>query len=451
MFIETVKTPGVAHLSYVVGNNGQACVIDPRRDVECYLTIARNHHCKINMIFETHRNEDLISGSAELSARTKAEVFHGPNADGKIQYATTVKEGESFELGQLRIEVLETPGHTKDSLSLLLFDKSYEQGPVAVFTGDSLFVGDVGRTDFYPNEAEKVAGMLYDSLQKIHQRAAHALLYPAHGAGSVCGDNMAEREFSTVAHEFANNTLLQLERAEFIEHKINEFHYQPPYFSLMEQLNLTGTRAMPDFKATAHLSMSKILSMTKSTYLIDIRGVEEFRAAHIPGSLCLPLGLISAYAGWLLNPDDEFILLADNQQHALDAQLEFARIGFDHCLGFGTFSMAMLAASGEKFTSIDSIATPTVKQRLENPDNWILLDVRKHTEVEKMRIEESQHSYLGTLKDDLAQLPKSSCFTVLCGSGVRATVAASLLAKHGFSEVDVYLGSMAAWNNMRDS
>ncbi len=444
MFIETVKTPGVAHLSYVVGSQGVACVIDPRRDTDVYLDIATQQGCRITHIFETHRNEDLVSGSAPLSQRTGAAVYHGPNADGEVEFATVTEEGQRFDIGQLSLEVLETPGHTKDSISFLLFDRAYQQGPVAVFTGDALFVGDVGRTDFYPDEARHVAGLLYDSLQKIRQRAGSAQLYPAHGAGSVCGDGMAEREFSTVAHEWDNNPALQWDRDTFIEKKTREFHYRPPYFALMEKLNLTGPDTLPDSAALTKLDYQQ-LQDKQSALKIDIRGVDAFRSGFIPGSLCLPTGLISAYAGWLLDPQDEFVLITDSPVTAHNAQLEFARIGYDNCVGYLPLSMPEHAAQGRPYDSLEVVNTQDVEQRLRSGQNWHLLDVRKKTEVAKAQIEQSTHIYLGHLPSKWQSLDKGQKITVMCASGKRATVAASWLRLHGFAHLDVYLGSMSAW------
>ena len=167
MLLEKIKTEGLAHLSYLVGSKGQAAVIDPRRDCEIYVDIARTHGLEITHIFETHRNEDLISGAPILADWTGATVYHGPNADGDVQYAQTTRDGDRYEIGSLSIEILETPGHTDDHLAFALYDSEYTVGAVGVFSGDALFVGDVGRTDFYPHRAEEVAGLLYDSLQKI--------------------------------------------------------------------------------------------------------------------------------------------------------------------------------------------------------------------------------------------------------------------------------------------
>lgn len=228
MLIEKIKTPGLSHLSYLVGAGGKAAVIDPRRDCEIYIEKARKEGLRITHIFETHRNEDFVSGAPILAELTGAPVFHGPHADGEVRYAKITSEGD-HAIGQLEIRVLETPGHTFDHLAYAIFDSEYVESAVGVFTGDALFVGDVGRTDFYPDRKREVAGLLYDSLRKICSLGDQAIIYPAHGAGSVCGSGMADREFSTVGHERRNNPMLQImNRDAFIDRKVSENHYQPP-------------------------------------------------------------------------------------------------------------------------------------------------------------------------------------------------------------------------------
>jgi Zn-dependent hydrolases, including glyoxylases len=221
MFIEKIKTQGLAHLSYVVGATGQAVVIDPRLDCEIYIEMAAAESCRISHILETHRNEDLVTGSAALAELTGAQVFHGPDAAGEVVYAETIVEGDEINMGSLIIRAIQTPGHTFDSMSYALYDTDFGESAVAVFTGDTLFVGDVGRTDFYPDQVEKVAGLLFDSLQKLIKLGDQALIYPAHGAGSVCGNNMADREFSSIGYERQHNPMLQIEnRDEFIDKKM---------------------------------------------------------------------------------------------------------------------------------------------------------------------------------------------------------------------------------------
>ena len=449
MFLEKIKTTGLAHLSYIFGDGGDACVIDPRRDIEKYIEIARNEGCIITTILETHRNEDLVSGSSILAEHTGATIYHGPHADGDVEYATIISETSQFSFGSLKIEVLETPGHTKDSLSFLLFDSNYDQGPVGIFTGDALFIGDVGRTDFYQNEKEKLAGMLYDSLKKIQKHASNAILYPAHGAGSVCGDGMAEREFSTIAHEFENNSMLSLERNDFIEKKVGELHYVAPYFKQMEELNLKGaTTSTSDIPKPYNWEKFKErYKDNKNIKVIDVRSVESFLGTYVPGSLCLPLDMLSAYAGWLLNYDEHLFLIADDASQAQQARLHLSRIGFDKVTGFLETSLPMVAAQGGEFEDLNIVDTEIVKSRMQDTTNWALLDVRKDSEFKDLSIDGAQNIYLGNLIKNSEELNSNKHYTVMCGSGIRATVGASILKFLNFEKVDVYMGSMMAWKN----
>ncbi|GAA0852176.1 MBL fold metallo-hydrolase [Aliiglaciecola litoralis] len=442
MFIETIKTPGLAHLSYVIGSDGQAAVIDPRRDVDEYVQICKANGCKLIAIIETHRNEDLISGSPILSEMTGANVYHGPNPESPIEYAKTVKEGEVFKIGNAQLEIIETPGHTKDSISILLTDLEFDNGPAAVFTGDALFVGDVGRTDFYPNEKERIAGMLYDSIEKIKSRAPAAILYPAHGAGSVCGDGMADREFSTIEHESRNNPMLVInDRQEFIDKKVKEHHYYAPYFNDMERLNMTGAAAYDSPRIVCPTSFSDL--NLDSTILIDVRNIECFLGAHHPRSIALPVGLITAYAGWLLSSKDSITIVAQNEQMASEAALHFSRIGYDNTQCFVEANFPGYAATGGEVASTDIVDPKQVKELLE--DGWQLLDVRKITEYESCRISNSEHIFLGELPEKMNSLDKSARYITMCASGMRASVAASYLSCNGFENVKVFMGSLGAW------
>ncbi|WP_120075759.1 MBL fold metallo-hydrolase [Aurantiacibacter odishensis] len=445
MLLEKIKTPGLSHLSYLVGSGSQAAVIDPRRDCEIYVEKARAEGLTITHIFETHRNEDLVSGAPILAEWTGAKVLHGPNADGEVSYAETAREGDRFEIGQLRIEVLETPGHTDDSLSYVLHDSAYPDGPVGVFTGDALFVGDVGRTDFYPDRAREVAGLLYDSLQKLLSLGDQTILYPAHGAGSVCGSGMAEREFSTIGHERANNPPLQLaDREAFIEAKLAEVHYQPPYFRLMERLNLEGGSAPPRVMQPRALTLDQFES-ADANHVIDIREPGAWCAGHLPGSYCIPVGMIPAFAGWFIAEGESIALVAADQSAMATAAQHFVRIGLDNIVG-GYTGVIPAAAQGRDLGQVPMIKTDEVRRRLEQKQaGWTLIDVRAADEREGAKIDGSRHIYAGHLNEQWQDLDPLESYTLMCASGMRATVAASWLASKGFSKVDVYLGSMGAW------
>ncbi|WP_148862195.1 MBL fold metallo-hydrolase [Marinobacter fonticola] len=447
MFIERIKSEGLSQLSYLIGGGGKAVVIDPRRDCEVYLEKAAQLGCRITHIFETHRNEDLISGSPVLASLTGAKVYHGPHAAGKVKYADTVAEGDSFSTGEVRIDVLETPGHTDDSVSYVLSDQSYGEEAVAVCTGDALFVGDVGRTDFYPERAEEVAGLLFDSLQKLLTLDDHVYVLPAHGAGSVCGDNMANRDFSSIGYERAHNKMLQItDRKSFIAAKLDEHHYQPPYFRLMERLNLEGGKPAARTLVPMPLDLAEFQELAKHSALVDIRDVTAYLGAHVPGSLALPVGMLASFAGWLLKPEDELTLIAENATQAEAAARHLARIGFDNVQGYFALPMPGWAANGLSFESIPAIGVEDVARRVnEKPDNWQLLDVRSQSEVEGGVIDGSKHIYVGHIPVEMDALSSDKHYTVMCASGARATVAASVLLSKGVKNVDVFMGSMGAW------
>lgn len=447
MFIEKIKTAGLAHLSYLLGDGGRAAVVDPRRDCEVYVRKARERGCRITDVFETHRNEDLVSGAAALADMTGATVWHGPNAAGEVAYARTVREGAAFDFGSLRLTVLETPGHTDDSLSFAIFDRAHGDGAVAVLTGDALFVGDVGRTDFYPDRAEEVAGLLFDSLAKLCGLGDQAIVYPAHGAGSVCGNSMADREFSTIGHERRNNPMLRIaERDRFIAAKLAEDHEQPPYFRHMERLNLEGGGPAVRVALPPALDAAAFAEAREQATVVDVRGVAAFLGAHLPGSLAIPADMLSAFAGWLLDPEEELLLVAEDAAQAEGAARHLLRIGYDRVAGYLSPALAGWAAGGRPFHSLPVVDDALVARRIAKAANdWTLLDVRRPGEAAEGIVEGVRQIYVGRLAERLDSLPRDRRYTVMCASGARATIAASLLARAGFAEVDVFLGSMGAW------
>ncbi len=445
MLLEKIKTPGLSHLSYLIGSGGKAAVIDPRRDCEIYIEKARAAGLSITHIFETHRNEDLVSGAPILAEWTGAKVLHGPNPGAEVVYADTARDGDRFEIGQLVIEALETPGHTDDHLAYVLHDREYSKGPVGVFTGDALFVGDVGRTDFYPDRKREVAGLLWDSLHKLLALGDQTIIYPAHGAGSVCGSGMAEREFSTVGHERTNNPRLQFaSRDGFIDFKVAENHYQPPYFRLMERLNLEGGTKAPRIAWPRNLSLTQ-LRESHATHLVDIREPMAYASGHLPGSMSLPVDMIPSFAGWFIGEGDSVAFIASNQSQLEQASEHLIRIALDNIIG-GYVGVVPAAAQGTAMEMAPMIGTPEVAARLASGSaDWTLLDVRDADERAQGAIPGSEHIYVGELNTRWQELDKSRRYTLMCASGMRATVAAGWLASRGFQHIDIYLGSMGAW------
>ncbi|MFW5996857.1 MAG: MBL fold metallo-hydrolase [Lentisphaeria bacterium] len=445
MFLHKIKSEGLAHLSYIVGDGDQAAVIDPRRDGHIYLDIAAENGASITHIFETHRNEDYVIGSLDLADHSGADIYHGGALD--FSYGNAVQHGDTFAIGDLCLQVLETPGHTFESISLVLTDRNYGNDPVAVFTGDALFVGDTGRTDFFPDRAEEVAGLLYDSIfGKLLPLGDQTILYPAHGAGSVCGDKMASREFSTLGHERRNNPALQRnKRNDFIAYKISEHHNKPPYFQKMEEYNLNGAPPLPEPPRPCPLHPEQIENaMERGAVVLDLRSPEAFSGAFIPGSLAIPLDMLPAYAGYLVDYEHELVLIPETRGQISTAVKYLVRMGFDRITGYLEGGMHAWEVSGRSYDRINALHASDLANRLQRGEQFTLLDVRNLTEYRQGHLEGATHIFLGDLPHKLSELDKNLPIVTFCGSGRRAIIAASILKKNGFREVENSLGSMAA-------
>lgn len=446
VFLETVKSEGLSHLSYLLGQGREAVVVDPRRDVGIYLDMANARGARITYIFETHRNEDYVIGSQELARLTGATIHHGHPTD--FAYGRPLHEGDVFEVGTLRLKILETPGHTFDSISIVVVDTDFSDDPVAVFTGDALFIGDVGRTDFFPDKKEKVAGLLYDSIfEKLLPLGDHVMLLPAHGAGSVCGSNMAEREFSTLGYEKLNNSVLQVTgRDEFIRRKVAEHHYMPPYFKKMEEYNQQGNA--PDVgrvNSPVPLDPEAFEKlMGQEAQILDCRPPEAFAGAFIPGSLAMPLSLLPAYAGYFLRYERPIGLVVHDQEESETAVRGLLRLGFDRVEGRLVDGMQSWEISGRKYDRIPAVHASELVDRIQGGADFTLLDVRKEEEFAAGHLPGARHIFLGHLADRLDELPREKPVVTFCGSGVRAIVAASILKRARFEQVEDALGSMAA-------
>ncbi len=460
MRVVSFKANGLAQLSYLVSSAGEAFVVDPQRDIDQYLREAANQNVSIRCVIETHRNEDFISGGAALGEDLDIPVYHGINADAKIAYAQSVQTNDTVSVGDLLITILETPGHTKDSICVCVSDTAVSLETVAVFTGDTLFVNEVGRTDFYPEEKERVAGMLFDSLQALSDLPDTTIVYPAHGAGSVCGSGMAAREFTTLGYEKRHNPAWKIkDKQAFIEKKLKETHYYAPYFENMEKFNSVGQSKRIAPISMPRLPQSEIAALPEQVekneiQLLDIRNVDAFCASYRNGSVFLPGGLVSAYGGWFLQYDKPVIIVSDTPAQTDDAALQLQRMGYSWLPGYIT-DIPVRTGDEQVDNHVDSITlvdAQTVAQRLDNPsEGWQILDVRKHEEVEQKMLPHSVHIYLGYLFSQLSDLDPNVRYTCFCGSGLRATVAASYLKSRGFSNVEVFSGSLAAWEALHES
>ncbi len=445
MFLERIETPGLSQFSYIVGSEGSFAVVDPRRDCQVYLDIARSQGGRITQIFETHRNEDFVVGSREMAGITGAEVYHGEELD--FAYGLPAREGEEFHLGQVRLKVLKTPGHTQESISLVVYDLSTGDAPIGVFTGDALFIGGSGRTDFYPGQEEEMAGLLYDSIfSKLLPLGDQTVVYPAHGAGSVCGAGLAERKFSTLGYERLHNPDLHAaSREAFIQAKKGEEHSYPPYFSRMEKYNLDGPPAMTTFNSLQPMGAEEFGQAVQEGMLaLDIRSPEAFCGACIPGSLSVPLDMLPGYAGWFVHLDQEIGLIAESGRDLDSAWKHLLRLGFDRIRGWLEGGLHQWSVQGKHYEHVPVVFAGELQKRLSSGEDFTILDVRTRKEFDKAHLPGAQHIFLGTLPHRMQEIGASRPVTAFCGSGNRAVIAASLLRQRGITEVENCLGSIQA-------
>ena len=450
MFVIPVRSPGLAHISYIFGHGGKAGVVDPRRDCQIYQDIARAHGAVITHIFETHRNEDICSGGAALARRTGAVCCHGRQLP--FGFGQAVQEGDRFRFGSLEAKILETPGHTFESISVVLYDHSAGDAgastAVAVFTGDCLFIGDVGRTDFFPGQERETASNIYESIHaKLLPLGDQTIVYPAHGAGSVCGASLSEREFSTIGHERRCNSPLQLpDKEAFIRFKMSEIHHKPAYFSKMEAYNLHGNAPdLPTLPQPAPLSAKAFMDRKSAgMQVVDIRSPEAFGGAHVPGSYCFPLDMLSAYCGYFLSYDMEIGLVIDELAQADEAVAQLYRMGYDNVTCFLSGGLPAWETAGFSYETLPAVHVDELVRRIDANEDFTLLDVRAEGEWAKGLLPGATPIYLGDLERKLASLPTDRPVTCFCGSGRRAVIAASLLLRAHVGPVENCLGSMAA-------
>lgn len=444
MIFETVKSAGLAHKSYFIGSGGIAAVVDPRRDCNIYLEIAERNNLDIKYIFETHRNEDYVIGSVELAEITDAEIYHGSRLG--FLYGHPVREGDKFIMGTMELEVLETPGHTDESISITVKDKTVSDEAYIVFTGDALFAGETGRVDLYgKSHSEDNAKKLYISLyNKILPLGDQVILCPAHGAGSVCGADIRKQELTTIGYERKTNEHLNCSEEKFIEFKTNEKLYTPPYFQKMEEINLNGPQLLCKMPALKVLKVEDFKAVMDGAQVVDVRSPTSYGGAHIPDTLSIWKTGLPVYAGWMLNYDDP-IVIVDEEGHSIDEVRKFlVRLGYDDIYGYlgGGFSSWYLQAQPIKKLKLWSVH----KLKERQFDNSIfILDVRKITDWVKGYIEGAHHIYLGHVRDRLDEIPQDKKVVVYCDSGNKSTIASSILKQNGYEDVATVLGSMKAW------
>jgi hydroxyacylglutathione hydrolase len=449
MIFERIKSEGLAHNSYFISSGHQAVVIDPRRDIQVYLDRAMKYGVRIKYILETHRNEDYVIGSSELSYAVQAPVYHGPWLDWK--YGNVIKDGQEFNLGKIKLTAMHTPGHTDESTSYVLRDTETGNAPVMVFTGDNLFVNETGRVDLYGlAEVPRLAGNLYDSLfNRILPLGDGVIICPAHGSGSICGQAIASRDESTLGIEKLQNPALQYtDKDSFMRYKAAERLDRPPYFIQMEKYNLEGApllHGLPRPPLLAPMDFKR--EMEKGAVVVDTRLPPAFGGAHIKGSYSIWLEGLSSFAGWLLSYDKPVLLVLEEKEHLDAAVRHLIRVGFDRIDGYLTDGVEDWYNAGLPVEQLPLLSVQQLKKKVDQGEDLTLLDVRRQDEWDTGHVPGAMHVFVGQVERRLSEIPRDKPVVVMCNVGHRAGIAASILLREGYPEVFNLLGSVTAWRH----
>jgi hydroxyacylglutathione hydrolase len=447
MLFQRFESRGLAHYSYLIADDGHAVVIDPRRDCGVYIEAATGEGLRITHVLETHRNEDYVSGAVELAERTGAQVLHSAYDELDYGYGGPIAEEEAIPIGSLRLEPIHTPGHTLGHMSFLLKDAT--GAPWVVFTGDALFAGDVGRTDFYgADKLEKMTGLLYDSIfEKLLPLGDAVIVAPAHGSGSACGTAIAERPWTTIGLERAHNLRLRhTNKADFVAEVGRMLEY-PHYFRMMEKLNLDGPPLLSSVAFPSPLTAQEFAVRAADAVVLDTRMELGSTAALVPGAIAIWPHGVPRWAGWFL-PYDQPILLVSDADDISPVVRDLWRMGYDRLEGFLSGGMHAWLASGLDTASIGVITVQRLCHLLdEDQDVWIL-DVRSPEEVQRQAIPDAHNIHLSHVPERSDEVPRDRPVYIFCGSGVRATVAASLLKRKGWDNLTVVLGGLAGWSSI---
>lgn len=448
MYFEQFYLGCLAHASYLLASEGEAVVVDPQRDVELYLKAAAEQGATIRHIFETHLHADFVSGHRELAARTGAKIYMGAQSGATFEHVA-VSDGFELKFGKASIHILETPGHTPESICLVVTDAEKSSAPWAVLTGDTLFIGDVGRPDLSPRHTPaQLAGLLYDSLHtKLMTLPDSVLVYPAHGAGSLCGKNMRAERSSTIGTERLTNYALQIRsREEFIRQLTSNLPARPEYFAKDAEINRTGAAALSDLPPLRSLSPFELEGMLKAGEIaLDVRPMDEFAAGHVPGSVNVALGgQFASWAATVLGLAAHPVLIAETDAQIEEARLRLARVGIEELDGYLAGGVAAWKQSGQPLATVAQISAQELEQRL-GAGKVQVLDVRREPEWDAGHVKGAAWWPLDNFRVSPPEIDHEVPLAVHCKGGYRSMIAASLLQRAGFRNVINLIGGFDAW------
>lgn len=440
----------LAHASYMIASNGVAAVIDPQRDVDIYLQAAAGRKWKIEHIIETHLHADFVSGHRELADRTGAQIYLGAGSGAEFPHVA-VKDGDEIQFGDCGLRFLQTPGHTLDSICILMNDRGQTGRPASVFTGDTLFVGDVGRPDLSPTHTpQQLAAILYRSIhEKLLTLPDDTEIFPAHGAGSLCGRQMSSESSSTIGKQRKSNyALLAKSCEEFVQLLTDNLPARPEYFARDADLNRRGAAPLSDLPLLASLTAPEVSRLQKEgAVIVDTRPAMQFAVAHIPGSVHIALtGQFASWAARILGLDRPLIIAAEDSEHVRESQMRLARVGIENVAGYLADGVAGWIHNGFELDYIPQITVQDfIELRNQEPDRIAVLDVRELGELAGGVIENSLCIPLGKLTSRLAELDRKKLLVVHCKGGYRSSIATSILRRAGFRDIANLIGGFDAW------
>ncbi|RYZ55502.1 MAG: MBL fold metallo-hydrolase [Sphingobacteriales bacterium] len=455
MDVQQLYTSCLSEAAYFIADGGEAAVIDPLRDVDSYLKIAEEKGVKIKYIFETHFHADFISGHLDLAQRTGATIVYGPGTTAGFAFHEA-KDGEVFRIGKLELKAMHTPGHTLESTCYLLHNE--EGNPYCIFTGDTLFVGDVGRPDLFSGNLtkEELAGMMYESLQdKIKPLEDHIIVYPAHGPGSSCGKSLGPETFSTIGAQRSGNYAMQpMEKAEFIKAVTTGLNTPPAYFPMNARINKEGYDSMDEImeRAGKGLTIAQFKAkVAEGAWILDTRKATEFTQGFVPGSISIGLeGRFAEWAGIMLPFDQELILVTEKgKEH--ESIIRLARVGVDKVSGYLEGGYEAWSGAGEKIDMIIDIDPYELAMDIPHDHRLQVIDVRKPAEYEAGHVKGALNIPLDTMVDivNIADIDDENNLYVHCAGGYRSVIAASILKKEGYHNLRNVLGGYAQMKEVK--
>ena len=457
MFFKQFYLGCLAHASYLIGSDGEAAVVDPRRDVDTYIDEAKERGFRIRHVIETHLHADFVSGHRELAGRTGAKIYFGAKADAQFDYVP-VNDGDEIRMGDVVLRFLETPGHTPESVSILVVDRSVSDVPKAVLTGDTLFIGDVGRPDLAGSDpvrgsdpgmsARELAGMLYDSLHdKLLALPDTVEVYPAHGAGSLCGRNISSETSSTIGQQRQFNYALRpMPKEEFVRMMTTDLPEAPAYFSRDVAINRGGASELAELPDPPALEARDVeVLQKKGAIVLDTRPAAQYGAGHVPGSLHIGLsGQFASWAGALVSPGTPMLIVAEDEEQVREARLRLARVGLDNVAGYLAGGILEWDRAGLRLATLEQINVAELDERLREGAVRVV-DVRRPGEWQSGHIATALHLPLNDLAEKADDLSREEPLAVVCAGGFRSSIGTSLLERQGFHRITNVVGGMAAW------